>query len=408
MIHTMEKKFLVSFLIAVSFLFIIANVSAVSDSSTITNVEINAISVNSNPTVTVGDTITVRVDFTSLVNQSNMVLRVELQGDQQTVQAETQPFDVQTGFTYTKSLQLTVPFDLQDTLSNIADLNVRISGSGYKTEADYNVGVQRQSYNADILSVIVPQSASAGQLVPVNVVLKNTGYDNLNDVFVVASIPALNIKTTSYFGDLVALECNKDATSVQNYGVNVSRTCNENNVDTTTGTMYVQLPWNVQPGTYAVEVDAGDSNTVSSQTTQLVVTNAFSSGNFVVSGDQLLLVNPTNQVAVYRLVPETTSTVDVTMSQNVVAVPAGSSTTVTVDGQSTVGGTQSYVVDILSSDGSLAGKADFTTTSSSGPASPIIVLTIILAIIFIVLLVVLIILIGKKPGKSEDSGESYY
>ena len=407
MINRMDKKFLVSFLLAVSFLFLIATVSAAGQSATITKVEINGVNVNDNPVVTVGDTVTVRVDFSSVVNASDMKVRVDLQGTKQDVEAETQVFDVETGLTYSKTLQITVPFDLNDVLSDFSDLNVQVTGNGLKTEADYNVRVQREPYNADIMSVTVPQTVNAGQLFPVDIVLKNLGYDNLNDLYVTASIPALGIQSKSYFGDLVALECNKDANSVDNYGVNITRKCNENNLQTTTGRMFLQLPWTIQAGTYALEVDVKNADTTSSQTTQVVVNNAFSSGNFVVSGNQLLIVNPTNQVAVYRLVPESSSTVSVTLSDTAVAVPAGSSRTVNVEGTSSAG-TQNYAVDIFASDGSLLGKANFTTSSGAGAASPIVVLTIILAIIFIVLLVVLIVLIGKKPNKSEEFGESYY
>jgi len=146
----------------------------------------------------------------------------------------------------------------------------------------------------------------------------------------------------------------------------------------------------------------------SSKTVQVAVENAFSSGNFIVSGNQLLIVNPTNQVVVYRLVPETTGAVSVSVSESVVAVPAGSSKTVLVDATSNVAGTQTYAVNIFSADGSLLERVEFTTTGNGGAASPIVVLTVILAIIFVVLLVVLIVLIGKKPEKSEEFGESYY
>lgn len=399
---------MVSFLIAVSFLFLIATVSAATQPATISKVEVSGVNVNDNPVVVVGDNVVVRVDFTALVNASDITVKADLSGDKLDVQAETAPFDIESGQTYSKYLQLAVPFDLQDVLSNNGDLNIKISGSGYKTEADYSVRVQRQPYSADILSVVVPQNTNAGQLFPVDIVLKNLGYDNLNDIYVTASIPALGVKSTSYFGDLVALECDKDSSSVQNYGVNITRKCNENNQDTVSGRIFLQLPWNVQPGTYAVQVVVQNGDTSSTQTVQLVINNAFANGNFIVSGDQLLIVNPTNQVAVYRLVPETTSAVSVSLSDTIVAVPAGTSRTVTVDGKSTVSGTQNYAVDIFASDGSLVGKANFTTTSGTSAASPIVVLTIVLAVIFVVLLVVLIVLIGKKPSKTEEFGESYY
>jgi preprotein translocase subunit SecG len=111
-------------------------------------------------------------------------------------------------------------------------------------------------------------------------------------------------------------------------------------------------------------------------------------------------------VVVYRLVPESTNSATVSVSDNVVAVPAGASKTVTTQVSGLAAG-QTYNVDVFSSDGSLVQRVGFTAPSV-GASSPVIVLTIILAIIFIVLLVVLIVLIGKKPEKSEEFGESYY
>jgi cobalamin biosynthesis Mg chelatase CobN len=148
----------------------------------------------------------------------------------------------------------------------------------------------------------------------------------------------------------------------------------------------------------------------SSKIVQVAVENAFSSGNFIVSGNQLLIVNPTNQVVVYRVVPESTGAVSVSISDSLVAVPAGSSKTVLVDATSNVAGTQTFAVNIFSADGSLLERVEFATSGNgkdSGAASSIVVLTVILAIIFIVLLIVLIVLIGKKPEK-EEFGESYY
>ena len=122
----------------------------------------------------------------------------------------------------------------------------------------------------------------------------------------------------------------------------------------------------------------------------------------------MLIVNPTNDVVVYRLVPESTNAVAVSVSESLVAVPAGSSKTVTVTADANVAGTQTYAVDVFSADGALVERVNFATTEDGGVTSPIVVLTVILAIIFIVLLVVLIVLIGKKPEKSEEFGESYY
>lgn len=409
MIQKMEKKFLVSFLLAVSVLVLAATaVSATSPLATITNVQVNGVDVAQNPAIVAGDSAIVRVDFSSLVNTQNVAVKVEIQGNRNNVQVETGVFDVESGFVYSKSLSLNVPLNIKDSLSDFVTLTVKISGdNGFRTDATYTLRVQRPSYNADIMSVSVPQNVNAGQLFPVDFVLKNVGYNDLTDLYVTASIPALGITQTSFVGDLVALECNKDATAVSNFGVNITRKCNENSVETTSGRVFIQLPWDAKTGTYALQLTAKNSDTTSSQTVQVNVQNPLSSGNFIVSGNQMLIVNPTNQVVVYRLVPESTNAVTVSVSDSVVAVPAGSSRTVTVSTSGSTGA-QNYFVDVFSADGSLLNRVNFTTTETGNAASPIVVLTIILAIIFIVLLVVLIVLIGKKPEKSEEFGESYY
>lgn len=404
----MEKKFLVSFLLAVSVLFLIATVSAAGPLASITKVEVDGVNVNANPAVVVGDILTVRVDFNSLVNASDITVQVELEGNKKNVQVETRAFDVETGSEYSKSLKLDVPFDLKDTLSGDVTLTVKVSGNGYKTENSYILTVQRSSFDASIKSISVPQNVKAGEIFPVDVVLKNLGYNNLNDLYVTASIPALSIEKTAFLGDLVALECSKDDTAIENYGVNVTRKCNEDNQATISGRVFLQLPWDTKAGIYALELTVKNEDTTSSETIQVAVENAFSSGNFIVSGNQLLIVNPTNEVVVYRIVPESTGAVTVSVSDSLVAVPAGSSKTVKVDASANVAGTQSYAVNIFSADGNLLDRVSFTATSNGSSASPIVVLTVILAIIFIVLLVVLIVLIGKKPEKSEEFGESYY
>jgi hypothetical protein len=408
MIQMMEKKFLFSFLLAMSVLFF-AGVSAAAPLATITNVEVDGVNVASQPAIVVGDTVTVRVDFIAEVNTSDVTLEVELEGDREDVRAETRVFDVEEDFMYSKSLRLDVPFDLKDTLSGEVYLNIKISGSGYRTEDTYTLRVQREPFDAAIKSVGIPQTVDAGELFPVDVVLKNIGYNDLDDLYVTASIPALGIERTSFFGDIVALECDDSDSSTENYGVDILRKCDEDDEDSVYGRLFLELPWDTKAGVYALEVSVENDDTVSSKTVQVVVDNAFSEGNFIISGNQLLIVNPTNEVVVYRLVPESTSTVTVSVSENLVAVPAGSSKTVTVTADSRLAGTQTYAVNIFSADGTLLDRIEFATavTRESDTASPIVVLTVILAIIFVVLLIVLIVLIGKKPEK-EEFGESYY
>lgn len=401
------KKLLVSFVMLFSVLFLAVAVSA-APIGTITNVEVDGLNVNSNPAIVVGNSVNVRVDFNSLVNASDVTVEVKIEGNKKDVEAQTRNFDVETGKEYSRTLKLDVPFDLKDELSGTVDLTVEVSGDGFKTTSVYTLSVQRESFNANILSVSVPQNIKAGENFPVDIVIKNIGYNNLDDLFVTAKISVLGIERTAFFGDLVALECDKSLTSVENYGVDVARKCNEDNSDTLTGRIFLQAPYDAKSGSYALSVSTENEDTMSSKTTQIVIGNDFSSGTFLVSGSQLLVVNPTNEVVVYRLVPASTNGVSVSLSENLIAVPAGSSKAVTVNAVSSAAETQIYSVNVFSADGKLVEVVNFsTTTQGKSISSPVVVLTVILAIIFVILLVVLIVLIGKKPEK-EEFGESYY
>ncbi|MBU1252706.1 MAG: hypothetical protein KJ905_00795 [Nanoarchaeota archaeon] len=401
------KKLLVSFVMLVSVLFLVATVSAQLAGSVV--VKVNDVNVDTNPAVVAGNTLPVRVEFDSLENTKDVTVYVEIEGDRKNVEAETAFFDVEEGRTYVKTLALEIPYDLKSKLSGFYGLTVKISGVDFETEQSYDLRVQRESYNVDVVSVVVPQTIKAGELFPVDVVLKNVGYNDLEDLFVSAKISDLGVSRTSFFGDIVAIECDKDLDSTSNYGVDVSRKCNEDEEDTLSGRLFLQLPQDAKEGMYALEVKVGNEDVVSSKTIQVPVENQFSDGNFIVSGNQLLIVNPSNQLAVYRLIPQSTGDVTVSVSENIVSVPAGSSRTVAVDTTSRTSGIQEYAVNVFSSDGKLVDTVMLSKDfSGSAVTSPIVVLTIVLAIIFIVLLVVLVVLIGKKPQKTEEFGESYY
>ena len=407
------KKFLVSFVMLVSVLFL-AGMASAQELAENVRIEVNGIQVSDavgfvNPAIIVGDSLLVRVEFDATVNAQDIVVRAELDGNKKSVREQTNSFDIEDGNRYVKTLAVIVPFDLKDKLSDVMELSVRISGDGLRDDlGPFTLRVQRGSYNLEVLSVNTPQTISAGELFPVDVVLRNIGYNDLSNLFVTAKIPALNIERTSYFGDLVAIQCDEDAEPADNYGVDIDRKCIEGEDDTASGRLFLQVPYNVKPGTYTLEVKVESEDTALSQTVQIAVGNSFSEGYFFVSGNQLLIINPTNELAVYRFVPQSTSDLSVRLSENLVSVPAGASKTIMVEADSKVSGTQTYSVSVFTADGKLVDTLEFTESfDGTKVTSPIAVLTIILAIIFIVLLVVLIVVVGKKPSKEEYS-ESYY
>ena len=131
------------------------------------------------------------------------------------------------------------------------------------------------------------------------------------------------------------------------------------------------------------------------------------------TGDyQILIVNPTNKLKVYKVIPETSDGLQVSVSESVVAIPAGSSKTITVSAKAMSEGAYNFGVNVFDGN-ALLNKVALTANvqgskTAVSSSNPVVVLTIVLAIIFIVLLVVLIALLGRKPEKSEEFGESYY
>ncbi|GAF76953.1 unnamed protein product, partial [marine sediment metagenome] len=273
---------------------------------------------------------------------------------------------------------------------------------------EFDLIIQRPSYNIAIKSVTVPQSIDAGETFPIDIVLKNVGYNDLDDLYVTAIIPALGVEKTGYFGDLVALECE-------------GRHCDDDETDTVSRRIYLEVPYGVEAGVYTLEVEVKNDDMISSVAKQITISNDFSETiiveNFrqtVAVGEDaeysLLIVNPTNKLKVYRITAESTGSVTARVSGSVVVVPAGSSEVVKVIANADSEGEYEFIVDVFSGEEFVKSitLSMNVTGSKSLSASPIVVLTVVLAIIFIVLLVVLIVLIGKKPEKSEEFGESYY
>jgi len=384
-----KKNLLVSFLTIAMALFLVATVSA-NEITSDYSVTVDGIdSVGNEISVIAGETITIKVYFEADENDSDVTVEAEIEGEKINTDAITSPFDVEQGKDYRKVLTIKVPYELKDDLSTEVTLNIEIDGKEHKTElTEIILNVQRPSYNADIKSVTVSNSVEAGETFPVDIVLKNVGYNDLEDVYVTASISALGIEKTSYFGDLVSLECD-------------GHHCDDDETDTASGRLNFKLPYDVESGIYALEVEVTNDDTTTSVVKQIVVKNDLEK-TVIKSGDDLIIVNPTDKVKVYSIVVESPAS----SSDSVVVVPAGSSKTVTITPNAE--GEYNFSVSVFSGEELVSTIAFSGSEEQTSVTSPIVMLTVILAIIFLVLLIVLIVLITKKPEKTEEFGESYY
>ena len=397
-------------------LFLVVNVSAaeITNSYEITVNDIQVLKngpiftkVPAEVSVVAGEEFLLKVFFTSAVDDTDVTLEATVEGEKVDFTVRSEIFDVEDGNQYRKVLILEIPYELKDEISDDLTLSIELDGKDHKTVfRDITLRVQRPSYNAMIKSITTPSTITAGENFPVEIVLKNMGYNDLDDVYASARIVGLDVSQgPKWFGDLVSLECN-----------NHDPNCDEDDVDTAVGRLYLKVPYGVSPGIYDLEVIVENDDIRTVETKQIFISNDFTNNIFVTNsrmnvavGEEvsydLLIVNPTDNVKVYKVAVEGNV---LTASQSIVAVPAGSSITVKISGVAEEEGLFTYNVNVF--DGNTIVKTIPLEMDVDGKASAdtIVVLTIVLAIIFLVLLVVLIVLLSKKPEKKEDFGESYY
>jgi len=403
------KNLSVFFLAVATFLFSVAFVSA-APLANVYNVEIDGLpALNNDVSVVAGDTITIKVFFEALKDASDVRVKAELEGDKIDVSDKTTRFDVEDGFNYKKTLSIKIPNELKDEVSNAFNLELTIWNSDHKTVEELTFLIQRPAYSADVMAITTDQKVRAGDTLPVDVSVKNVGYNELEDLYVKLSIPKLGIEKTAYFGDVVARECYDE----EGY-------CNEDDEDVIKGRFFLKIPYDAPAGVYELVADVENYDLDESESIQIIIENDFSesnviatelSKNFATNVDAeyfLIIANPTDSLKVYRIVVGSTGGLSTSADAGVVAVPAGSSRTVKVIANADSQGTYNFDVNVFSGEKLVSTTKLKANVSGTSFTSPVAVLTIILAIIFLVLLVILIVLLGKKPEKQEEFGESYY
>lgn len=212
-------------------------------------VEFNGVNLESGNVVAVspGEVVPVWVQFTADEDASDVTLEVEIKG-RNGVSVSKELSDIENGSTYPSLLKLKLPET--DDLSEEFTLYVTISSNTEEKTVPFNVAVkiQRESYDLEVLSADYNSKVEAGSAFPVSIVMKNTGYNRADDVYVIASIPALGISTRGYAGDLIPMEDYVDY---------------DDEEDSVEKIVYLQIPAAAESGVYelVIEVYNKDSST---------------------------------------------------------------------------------------------------------------------------------------------------
>ena len=382
--------------------------SAVSAFATFQSIEVNDIEGITGQDIAVfaGETAEVRVIFDATTSADDVRLKAWISGSREFAVVSSR-FDVIAGNRYSKILEIQLPYDLDDREENF-DLEVVIESEndGTGDEETIDLLVERESYVVDVLDVFMPSKVTSGSTLSLDIVLKNRGRQFAEDTFVRVRIPALDIEDRVYFGDL-----------------SPNDQSHPDKEDALERRLAVKIPTTTPAGTYTVEIDAFNSDSITTLTRKIVVTGAGDETQALASKQsrtfkagetanyKLTLVNEGSRVRIYQLIPETRAGLYVEVEENVVVVPAGSSRMVNIKVKASEEGLYDFGINVQSN-GELAQRVPLTANvvdSAFGGGNSTILLTVILAIIFIVLLVVLVVLLTKKPEHEDDfKGESYY
>ncbi len=349
----------------------------------------------------VGNTVPVRITFDALEDQSDVRVKVTMEGHREDIEATTQRFDIVSGVTYTKLLSLSLPSDLKDTTKEFT-LDVEIVSADGRTELQYSILMQRESYDLSILAVDYNSRVAQGEVVPVVVVTENSGYNVLEDLFVAVSIPELGIFSRTFIGDLIADEDN-------GFG--------DDELDSISKTLYFKVPTNAQTGVYDMEVTIYNDDTEKSVVRPISVGEsapttvyAAAKNKDINAGEtvtyELIVVNSGDNVKVLRVSETSGEDLSVSVPAVVTVGPRSSATievSVTASEDASVG-TRTFTVDVDGSSVVLGANI----TGDGVVSNSVVALTVILVIVFIVLLAVLIILLTRKEKPMEEVETSYY
>lgn len=246
----MKTKTTFNFVVAILAAFFAVSFAMASLPVSINEVEVNDVVLGAGTTLAgmAGETVPVVVRFAAGTDLDDLKVTVWIEGYKSDISASTARFDVINGSTYIKRLSLTLPsVQDMDNLNEGLTLYVRIADKNDEVEESYSIEMQRDSYTYEFLQADAPSKANAGEIIALDVVLKNIGLNELEDSFVIASIPELGIYKRVYFGDLNSVDCIDD--------------CDEE--DARERRIYLAIPSDVESGDYVLEVKASNYDTTS-------------------------------------------------------------------------------------------------------------------------------------------------
>lgn len=358
----------------------------------------------------------VKVTFTGTASHENIVLQGFISGYEHVEDSPydaVDTFDIEDDTTYTKTLTLKLPKDIQEDSYKLRLLFT--DRNGQEISLNYNLKIDESRHSVEVKDIILypENSITAGSALLTTVRVENFGQKDENDVKVQVSIPALGLSASDYIDSI------------------------KQNDEEETEELYLRIPRETKAGDYDMlvtisyndEHDTVESHAVVHVDADEAYTADVTPKTAITVGSQLENVKQGEQV-MYPLTITNTGKTDVAYT---VAVSGASDwADVTVNPTSTqiikAGESKTFYVSMLVKDDASAGSHVFTATVSTGSTqieqlamttnvlkSSHIWATIgkvigVLFIAAIVVLVILGILVGYNRMKGDEPAQpqTYY
>ncbi len=415
------KKLLGTLILGLIALMVISTVDATG--FRISDVEINGVDLTvdsyDNPIVNIEreDKINLRVHVEGLWDSGDVKLKAWIGGyEYDDIEAQSSTFTVEEGITYTKTLNLEIPEDID--ASKDYTLHVEVFDDNDQDEQEFTIRIKEKRHNLKVFDAVFNPglSVNAGDNLFVKALVENLGDTTEDKVKVEAVIPRLGVNDAAYVDELVR-EREDDSDTVSSE---------------VTDTLLLQIPENAAPGNYDLLVN------VISQRGRELVTKKFTltvGAVGMVVGKENLIVNPNfvsqrvNQGSgvAYKLslanLANEARTFAVSVSAPTLTSVRTDPSTITLAGdgtgevnvfvgtdKNTVQGDNKVTVKVLESGNTvkeLTLTANVVSAGSDSVRNGLLIALIILVIILVILGLVVAIT-RMKGSEAESAGEKTY
>ncbi|MCX6741943.1 MAG: hypothetical protein NTX24_02085 [Candidatus Pacearchaeota archaeon] len=363
------------------------------------------------PSIERGENVDVTVVFESGKTVSNALVRVWARSGGSTIEDQTGTFDLFPENTYTRTLYLKMPSNMDGwqfyTMHVEIEADSTVKGI---TRADITFDIQKLANELSIKSVNLRTSCpTACSTVYADVVVKNTGNHAQNDIYVTAKVKELGVTGTQYINVLVPVRNGDDEQSQE-------------------VTIPLQLPLNVQSGTYTVEITASSNEAESTTVTQQFVISGQVSSSIELSTQTSRQDVEQGKTATYTFIVTNRGTSTQVLSLDATGLEGWATTQMNPSTFSLAAGESKLVsVYVTSKEDAIVAEHLFSVkvnygsetktlnfvanvtedeTTSLDLKAILMIVGIVLAVAIIVLLIVL--LAQKSRSEVEKPEESYY